>query len=42
VSDANQEPIRDIRVIRGFSNFPRNETQNPTEYRSERPEMTSQ
>jgi hypothetical protein len=32
---------RDIRVICGFPNFPRNARPNPTEYLSERPEMSS-
>ncbi len=42
--DAREEPIREIRVIRvlKFSDFPRNERPNPTEYLSERPEMSSQ
>src|SRR5207237_10774660 len=37
-----RKSIRDIRVICGFPNFPRNARPNLTEYLSERPEMTSQ
>jgi hypothetical protein len=40
VSDASQELIRDIRVIRGFPNFSRNTRANLAQYISERPEMT--
>jgi len=41
VSDASQELIRDIRVIRGFPNFPRNTRPNLAQYISEQPEVTS-
>lgn len=41
MSDANQEPIRDIRVIRGFPNFSRNSQPIFAQYISERPELTS-
>ena len=42
MSDASQEKsIRDIRVICGFPNFPRNARPNLTEYLSERLEMAS-
>jgi hypothetical protein len=38
---ASTVPIRDIRLIRGFPNFPRNSRPNSAQYTGERPELIS-